>query len=259
MEFEQIRSIVREAGKLLKNREAAAHITVKGAADYVTEADRDVQNFIQKALWELDPGIQFLGEEKNNEDIDLSGKVWVLDPVDGTTNLIHDYKRSSISLALMENGQTVNGIVYQPYTGELFYAQKGKGAFLDGKQIHVSRAKTMEEALIAVGTSPYDKGQLAEENFKRIYRIFMDAQDIRRSGSAAIDFADTAAGRIDGFFEPKLSIWDYAAGRLLVAEAGGRATDFEGEELTCAMKSSVVCANPEIHRLLLEKYMKVLF
>lgn len=254
MELEQIEEIVRKAGGLLKNREAAAHITVKGAADYVTEADRDVQDFIQKALGGKYPDIQFLGEEKNNDDIDLKGRTWVLDPVDGTTNLIHDYKRSSISLALMENGQTVMGIVYQPYTEELFCAKKGGGAFLNGRQIHVSRAKTMEEALVAVGTSPYDKEKLAEENFRRIYRIFMDSQDIRRSGSAAIDFADTAAGRIDGFFEPQLSIWDYAAGRLLVAEAGGRATDFAGEELTCAMKSSAVCGNPDIHRLLLDKY-----
>lgn len=256
MEFELIKNIILEAGKLLKNREAAAHITVKGAADYVTEVDRDVQNFIQSVLRENYPEIQFLGEEKSNEDIDLSGRLWVLDPVDGTTNLIHDYRRSSISLAYMEGGETVMGIVYQPYTEELFYAEKGQGAFLNGGRIHVSQAETMEECMFAVGTSPYDKAEFAEENFRRIYRIFMDAQDIRRSGSAAIDLAETAAGRLDGFFEPKLSIWDYAAGRLLVAEAGGRATDFAGKELTCAMKSSVVCGNPAVHRLLVERYLR---
>lgn len=255
MEFAEVKDIVLEAGSLLKDREAAAHITVKGAADFVTEADRDVQNFIQKALGEKYPEIQFLGEEKNNDEIDFAGRVWVLDPVDGTTNLIHDYRRSSISLALMENGQTVMGVVYQPYTGELFDAQKGKGAFLNGRQIHVSRAESMEEALIAIGTSPYEKEKFAKENFRRIYSVFMDAQDIRRSGSAAIDLAEVAAGRIDGFFEPKLSIWDYAAGRLLVAEAGGRAADFAGGELGCRMKSSVVSGNPAIHELLLQKYM----
>ena len=254
MEFAEIKNIILGAGSLLKNREAASHVTVKGAADYVTEADRDVQNYIQKELLERYPEIQFLGEEKNNDEIDFAGRVWVLDPVDGTTNLIHDYKRSSISLALLENGKTVMGIVYQPYTAELFYAKRGAGAFLNGRQIHVSLAKNMEEALFAVGTSPYEKEKFARENFQRIYRVFMDAQDIRRSGSAAIDMAEVAAGRIDGFFEPKLSIWDYAAGRLLVAEAGGKATDFAGEELSCKMKSSVVCANPAIHELLLKKY-----
>lgn len=256
MNIEQIKDIILEAGTYLKNRDAASHITVKGASDYVTEADKGVQNFIQKALQEKYPEIQFLGEEKNNDGIDFSGLVWVLDPVDGTTNLIHDYKRSSISLALMENGRTVLGIVYQPYTDELFYAEKGKGAFLNGQQIHVSRAQTMDECMFAFGTAPYEKEKYGEECFRKIYGVFMDSQDIRRSGSAAIDMAETAAGRIDGFFEPKLSIWDYAAGRLLVAEAGGRATDYEGNELGNAMKSSVVCANPAIHELLIRKYLK---
>lgn len=255
MDLKQVKDIVLEAGTFLKNREAATHITVKGAADYVTEVDNQVQSFIEKALRERYPQIQFLGEEKNNDGIDFSGRVWVLDPVDGTTNLIHDYKRSSISLALLENGQTVIGIVYQPYAEELFYAEKGKGAYLNGKQIHVSGAAAMEECMFAFGTSPYDKEEFAEKAFRQIYRVFWDCQDIRRSGSAAIDMAETAAGRIDGFFEPKLSIWDYAAGRLLVAEAGGKATDYAGKELSCAMKSGVVCAGPAIHKLLLEKYL----
>lgn len=255
MEFELIKNIIMEAGTLLKNREAAAHIAIKGAADYVTEVDRNVQSFMQKALQESWPEIQFLGEEKNNEDIDLLGQMWVLDPVDGTTNLIHDYRRSSISLALMEGGESVLGIVYQPYTEELFFAEKGKGAFLNGRQIHVSRAETMEECLFAFGTSPYEKEKFGAESFRKVYKVFMVAQDVRRSGSAAIDLAETAAGRIDGFFERKLSIWDYAAGRLLVSEAGGKATDYEGKELGCAMKSSVVCGNPVIHKLLIQKYL----
>lgn len=255
MDFTEIKPIILAAGALLKDREAAAHITVKGAADYVTEADKEVQDFIQKALSGKYPEIQFLGEEKNNDEIDLAGRVWVLDPVDGTTNLIHDYRRSSISLALMENGQSVAGIVYQPYTDELFFAKKGEGAYLNGDRIHVSYVERMEDALLSVGTSPYDKEKFAQENFRRIYRVFMDAQDIRRSGSAAIDMAEVAAGRIEGFFEPKLSIWDYAAGRLLVAEAGGTATNFDGKELACDLKSSVVCGNPTIHGLLLQKYL----
>ena len=256
MNTEQIKNIILEAGKFLKNREAATHITTKGASDYVTEVDKQVQEFIQKELQEKYPEIQFLGEEKNNDEIDFSGLVWVLDPVDGTTNLIHDYRRSSISLALMENGQTSLGIVYQPYTDELFYAEKGKGAFLNGRQIHVSGAEHMEECMFAFGTAPYEKEKFGKESFRNIYKVFMDSQDIRRSGSAAIDMAETAAGRIDGFFERKLSIWDYAAGRLLVAEAGGRATDYEGNELGNAMKSSVVCGNPVIHELLIRKYLK---
>ena len=256
MDLEQVKNIILEAGNILKNREAAAHITVKGAADYVTEADKRVQDFIQKSLEKLYPEIQFLGEEKNNDAVDLSGQVWILDPVDGTTNLIHDYKRSCISLALADGGKITAGIVYQPYMEELFYAERGKGAYLNGNRIHVSNAKTMEECLLSVGTDPYNKEELGERIFRDIYRVFKDCQDIRRSGSAAIDLAETAAGRLDGFFEAKLNIWDYAAGQLLVEEAGGKVTDYKGNALDCAMKSSIVCGNAAIHALLIEKYLR---
>lgn len=256
MDLNQVKRIVLEAGIYLKNRETASHITVKGLSDYVTETDKCVQDFIQKSLEKIYPEVQFLGEEKNNDEVDLSGRVWILDPVDGTTNLIHDYKRSSISLALADGGVIAAGIVYQPYTEELFYAERGKGAYLNASRIHVSNVKTMAECLISVGTDPYNKKELGERVFRDIYRVFKDCQDIRRSGSAAIDLAETAAGRLDCFFEPKLSIWDYAAGQLLVEEAGGRVTDYTGNALNCAMKSSVVCGNPAIHALMLGKYLQ---
>ena len=255
LDIRQVIDLVRSAKDLIENREMAGHVKEKGRSDYVTQVDVAVQDYLKKELYSLAPDIQFLGEETGLQEIS-GDRCWILDPVDGTTNLIHDYKRSSISLALMENGRTILGIVYQPYTEEMFYAEKGKGAFLNGRQIHVSRAQTMDECMFAFGTAPYEKEKYGEACFQKIYRVFMDSQDIRRSGSAAIDMAETAAGRIDGFFEPKLSIWDYAAGRLLVSEAGGRATDYEGKELGNAMKSSVVCGNPVIHELLVRKYLK---
>ncbi len=254
MRTEQIKEIIVEAGKLLKDREAAAHITVKGASDYVTEADKMVQDFIADSLKKAAPAIQFLGEE-GNDDVDLSGSVWVLDPVDGTTNLIHDYKRSSISLTLLENREAKLGIVYQPYTEEFYFAKRGEGAFLNGKRIHVSEAGTMSESMFAVGTSPYDKERLGKINFESIYKVFMDSQDIRRTGSAAIDMAETAAGRVDGFFERNLKIWDYSAGKLLVEEAGGRVSKFDGSDIHADMKSDIVCANRTIHRILVEQYL----
>lgn len=256
MDFEKVKKIVLEAGDFLKNREAVEHVTVKGVADYVTEVDKQVQNYIQKALGELYSDIQFLGEEKNNDNIDLFGQTWVLDPVDGTTNLIHDYKRSCISLALVHHKQIMMGIVYQPYMKELYFAEKGKGAYLNGKRISVSNAKTMAESLFSVGTNPYEKKEFGEKIFQSIYKVYMDSQDIRRSGSAALDLAETAAGRIDGFFEAKLNIWDYAAGQLLVEEAGGTVTDFKGNALSCAMKSSLVCGNQAVHKLLVERYLE---
>ncbi len=245
-----------EAGKLLKNRDGAESITVKGNADYVTEVDKRVQKFISGELKKLWPEIQFLGEEKDNTDVDMAGSVWVLDPVDGTTNLIHDYKRSTISLALLENWKTKLGIVYQPFTEEFYYAEAGKGAFLGGKQLHVSRAQSMEECMFSIGTAPYCKEKQGKTSFELIYKIFMASQDIRRTGSAALDMAETAAGRIDGFFEYDLKIWDYAAGKLLVEEAGGKVTNYEGKDIYGVLQSNIICANPVIHDILLKNYIQ---
>ncbi len=254
MNTEQIKNIVLKAGKLMRVPDGVKHVTVKGASDYVTEIDKQVQDFISGELKGLYPDIQFLGEEKDNGNIDMSGSVWVLDPVDGTTNLIHDYRRSSISLALLENWETKLGIVYQPYTEELYCAELGKGAFLNGKQIHVSHAKSMEESMFSVGTSPYEKEKSGKSSFDLIYRVFMASQDVRRTGSAAIDMAEVAAGRVDGFFERNLKIWDYSAGKLLIEEAGGKVTDFGGNQICGVMRSSILCANPAIHKILLKEY-----
>ncbi len=171
---------------------------------------------------------------------------WILDPIDGTTNLIHDYQHSVVSLALYEKGEITLGIVYDPFREDVYHAQKGRGSFLNGTPIHVSDAAALRETIISVGTSPYDR-ELADENFNRIRRVFDHAQDIRRTGTAALDLAYVACGRTGGFFEPRLSPWDFAAGQLLVKEAGGRVTDFAGEELDFLKRGSVAASNGKIH------------
>ena len=186
----------------------------------------------------------------------IRGHLEELDPVDGTTNLIHDYRASVISLALMQEGSVVLGMIYNPYTDELFSAQKGKGSYCNGQKIEVSGAETMEKCLIAIGTSPYYK-EMAEENFKVFQAIFKDCQDIRRSGSAALDLAYVACGRIEAYFERKLKIWDYAAGMLLVREAGGQVTDYRGNDVDTEMISNITAANPKINSLLTKKYLQV--
>ena len=252
--IEELKALLKKAGKLFADRNAAAHTREKGVADYVTEVDFAVQQFIRGRLEELYPEVQFLSEEKSNEEIDKNGLVWVLDPVDGTTNLIHDYRASVISLALMQEGSVVLGMIYNPYTDELFSAQKGKGSYCNGQKIEVSGAETIEKCLIAIGTSPYYK-EMAEENFKVFQAIFRDCQDIRRSGSAALDLAYVACGRIEAYFERNLKIWDYAAGMLLVREAGGRVTDYRGNDADTEMISDITAANPKINSLLTEKYL----
>lgn len=254
--IEELEALLKKAGKLFADRNAAAHTREKGVADYVTEVDFAVQQFIRRRLEELYPEVQFLSEEKSNEEIDKDGLVWVLDPVDGTTNLIHDYRASVISLALMQKGSVVLGMIYNPYTDELFSAQKGEGSYCNGQKIEVSGAETMEKCLIAIGTSPYYK-EMAEENFKVFQAIFKDCQDIRRSGSAALDLAYVACGRIEAYFERNLKIWDYAAGMLLVREAGGRVTDYRGNDADTEMISNITAANPKINSLLTKKYLQV--
>ena len=251
---EELEALLKKAGKLFADRNAAAHTREKGVADYVTEVDFAVQQFIRRRLEELYPEVQFLSEEKSNEEIDKDGLVWVLDPVDGTTNLIHDYRASVISLALMQKGSVVLGMIYNPYTDELFSAQKGKGSYCNGQKIEVSGAETMEKCLISIGTSPYYK-EMAEKNFKVFQAIFKDCQDIRRSGSAALDLAYVACGRIEAYFERNLKIWDYAAGMLLVRESGGQVMDYRGNDADTEMISNITAANPKINSVLTEKYL----
>lgn len=252
--IEEVKEIVLEAAKLFQNREAVTHTREKGIADYVTEVDISVQQFICERLADKYPEIQFLGEEKDNSEIDKHGLVWVLDPVDGTTNLIHDYHASVISLGLIDNMDMVMGIVYNPYLKEMFWAEKGKGAYLNGKRIYVSEAVTMEQSLISIGTSPYHK-EMAEENFKVFRHIFQDAQDIRRSGSAALDLAYVASGRIEGYFEKSLKIWDYAAGMVLVREAGGKVTDYQGVDSGVDNMADIVAGNKAVADILVKEYL----
>lgn len=245
MDMQEIIALVKETKAFVENRERAGHIKTKGLADYVTQVDTDIQNFLARELGNRFPAIQFLGEEEGLHEV--SGDTyWILDPIDGTTNLIHDYQHSVISLALYEKGEITLGIVYDPFREDVYHAKKGGGSFLNGTPIHVSEAEDLSETIIAVGTSPYDR-ELAEENFMRIRRVFDRAQDIRRTGTAAMDLVYVACGRTGGFFEPKLSPWDFAAGQLLVKEAGGKVTDFGGKELNFLQRGSVMASNGKIH------------
>lgn len=246
--LESMIETVRAASELFQNRTDASDVTVKGKADFATQVDYKVQQHISTRLASLYPDIEFLGEEGNHEEIEFAGRqVWILDPVDGTTNLIHDMHASVISLALAEDGQVTKALVFDPYRGELFSAEKGKGAFVNGKPLHVSGAATFEECLAAFGTSPYHR-ELAEPSFSAARRFYDRCQDIRRSGTAALDLAYIAAGRQDIYFEYILQPWDFAAGILLVSEAGGLVTDFDGLRADCRHPSPILATNGKVHR-----------
>lgn len=254
VDIRAVKNIVIEAAKIFSSKDAVNKITQKGNSDYVTEVDFLVQQYIENQLAQLYPEIQFISEEADNAEVCRANYVWVLDPVDGTTNLIHDYKRSAISLALMKDGETVMGIIYNPYTEELFYAEKGKGSFLNDKPIRVSSVDTMEQSLIAFGTSPYYK-ELADDIFRLTKRIFMECIDVRRTASAALDLADVACGRIEAYYEPRLKLWDYAAGMLLVREAGGNVLYFDGTDASDDMVADIIAGNKNISAKIIERYM----
>ena len=240
--LQDILPIVRAAGEIILRREGAASIRTKAAQDFVTEVDFRVQRFIQEKLKENWPQIQFMGEERDNSDIDFSRPYWVLDPIDGTTNFIHDFHASVISVALVCDHDPIFGVVYNPSTGEEFTGIRGGGAYLNGEPICVSSAEHLSEALVFVGTAPYRRNEM-DENFRRIQRVYLSAHDIRRFGCTALELCYIACGRADGQFEFGTKPWDIAAGWLILREAGGEVVSVWGGPPPLDGESAIVSTN----------------
>lgn len=212
-----------------------------GKANFVTAYDCKVQKILEMKLAHILPEAEFLGEEEECQ-IDRNAEyIFVVDPIDGTTNFIKDYHMSCISIGLIRNGKRYLGVVHNPYLDETFYAILGEGAYLNGNAIHVSD-DDLENGIVLFGSSPYNT-ELAKESFELAYEYFQKCLDVRRSGSAALDLCAVASGRAELFFELILSPWDFAAGALIVEEAGGIVTTVKGEELPCLDKSSLIARN----------------
>lgn len=214
----EIENIVREAGNKILNSGKVMVTSKEGHANYVTNIDFEVEDFLKKELLSLLPGSVFIGEEQKNQILD-ERPTWVVDPIDGTLNFYRGWACSAVSVALLENKVPVLACIYQPYKNEMFTAQKSSGAFLNHERIHVSDV-AFEQAVVGFGTSPYYP-ELARRSMMLAMDFLQHAGDLRRCGSAAYDLACLACGRQDVFFELCLSPWDVAAGALLVEEAGG--------------------------------------
>ena len=228
---------VQEAGACLSDPTAVRCVRAKSKTDYVTNVDLAVQELLRERLAALAPDVQFMGEEQDNTGLDWSRPCWILDPVDGTTNLIHNFRHSALSLALAEDGQILFGVVYNPYSGECFTARRGQGAFCNGSPIRVSSADRLEDSLLSVGTVP-GRRELADTAFRQMRALYDTCQDVRRTGCASLDLCWVACGRLDGYVELSLQPWDYAAGRLLVEEAGGRVTAPDGSPLSLCVRAA---------------------
>ncbi len=252
--LEQVIPIVREAGAMLSDRGLAEQIHEKGKTDFVTAVDTAVQAQIRKRLERIDGSIQFMGEEQDNSSISPTGLTWILDPVDGTTNLIHGFQYSAISLALAEGDSVLLGIIFDPFANELFTAQLGCGAFCNGRVIHVSGTANLSDSLCSTGTNPGCRDH-ADVTFRRMRAIYDRCHDIRRIGAASIELCYVACGRLDGYLEHGLKPWDYAAGMRIVEEAGGKITDFYGDspslwDRSCDIMATNSCIHHELQALL---------
>lgn len=243
-------SAAKKAGRLLKERFNHSHtISFKGRINIVTEADMMSEALLMKEIGGHFPDHDIISEETKGL---LTGSPyrWIIDPLDGTTNYAHGFPVFSVSLALEQEGSIIVGVVYNPMLDELFFAERGKGAFLNEKGISVSDTADLSSSLLATGF-PYDIRENPDNNINYFSEIAMKARAVRRAGSAALDMAYIAAGRFDGFWELKLQPWDTAAGWLIVEEAGGSVTDIGGKEYSL-LSPNIVATNGRIHQSMID-------
>ena len=249
-------AIAREAGALLMGYfQQHLEIEYKGAADLVTAADRASEVLIRERLHQHWPTHDVLGEEQGLSD-QGSDYRWYIDPLDGTTNFAHGYPVFCVSMGLEhrssgQSAERVAAVVYDPTRDELFSAEQGRGAYLNGDAIHVSKTATLKESLLATGFPSQKRHK--NPNIYFYHQITLQSHGVRRAGSAALDLCNVAAGRFDGFWEFNLNPWDTAAGVLLVQEAGGKVTRFDGSAFELNSRETVA-SNALIHDALLQEF-----
>ena len=224
-------------------------VTEKGRHDYVTEVDKLAEQEIIRLIQRAHPSHTIIAEESGEHPGDAD-HVWIIDPLDGTTNFIHGFPHYSISIAYMNRGKIEAGVIFDPIRDEMFSAARGKGARMNDKRLRVSPQKKLDHALLGTGF-PFKEKHHFKPYFRTFEAVFPNAAGVRRAGSAALDLAYVAAGRLDGFWEIKLNKWDMAAGVLLILEAGGLVGDFYGGE-TYLENGNIIAGNPKIFKQLLQ-------
>jgi len=253
--YEFITDIMRDAAKImLSAHDIDSTISEKpGSSNFVTAYDNAVQEMLIKNLTQKLPDAIVIGEESNDNHPELiaSNIALIIDPIDGTTNFIHNCLHSAISVAVCDHGTITFGAIYHPYQDRMYYAERGCGAFIScaGKvsKIHVSD-RALCDGLAAVGTAPYYKDTLGERTFDTMYKLYNTARDVRRMGSAALDMCMVACGIFDVYVEYQLSPWDFAAGSLIVEEAGGIVSTPDGSQVQFDSPIPVIAGNPKAYR-----------
>lgn len=244
--LEFIKEIAREAGDIIYKAfyKPETNIIHKGDIDLVTEIDLKCEYFLIGKIREHFPDDCIITEEQETINPE-SNRKWIIDPLDGTTNFSHRFPFCAVSIGLEIDGEIRYGVVNAPILKELFWAEKGKGAFLNFKQIHVSKTDKISNCLVATGF-PYDRWKHADFYIKEFLAFTKRTQGVRRAGATAIDLCYVACGKLDGFFERKLKPWDMAAGSLIIKEAGGKITQFNGSNWNYS-DQTILASNGIIH------------
>ena len=244
--LEKVIELVREVGEFLKEKfRTGVEVEHKDVIDLVTSADLGSEERLKKGLTEITPEIPVVAEESFNNQVP-KGEYWLVDPLDGTTNFAHGLPWFAISVALMQGESPVLGVIYNPVVNELFFAEKGSGAYLNYEKVRVSDQGKLIDSLLCTGF-PVSKILKEPDKFIPLFKEFMTkCQGVRRFGSAALDLAYVACGKYEGFWEAYLKPWDTAAGFLLVEEAGGKVTDYYGNSYN-PFKNTIVASNGKIH------------
>jgi len=234
------RGLARDFGEV-----SELQVSRKGVSDYVTAADLKAEQVLFESLAKARPGYSFLGEERGLIEGSDKTHTFIVDPIDGTTNFIHAIPHFAINIALEREGQIVAAVTHNPIAQETFWAEKGKGAYVNDKRLRVAARREMLDALLATGI-PFAGRPGHAQFLKELHQISGKVSGVRRFGSAALDLAWVAAGRYDGYWERRLSPWDIAAGALLVTEAGGKVTTADGSDFD-PREGTVLAANQELH------------
>jgi myo-inositol-1(or 4)-monophosphatase len=242
--------VVREVGKLLlQSLGKAQSIQFKGRANLVTEMDRRSEAHLIQAIRARYPDHAILSEEAGALPGGDGQPEWILDPLDGTTNYVHGLPYFCVALALRQGAQLQAGLVYHPYVDELYTAERGRGAFMNGRPLQVSVTPVLDDALLTTGF-PSDLSRAPDTNIEHFLALMPKTRAIRRMGSASLDLCNVAAGRLDGFWQPTMLVWDVAPGAIIVEEAGGRVADFAGN--AGLYEGNIVASNGKIHTALIE-------
>ncbi|PXA82577.1 inositol monophosphatase [Caulobacter sp. D4A] len=240
------RGLARDFGEV-----SELQVSKKGAGDFVTNADLKAEQTLFEILSKARPGYSFLGEERGLIEGTDKTHTWIVDPLDGTTNFLHAIPHFAVNIALQREGEVVAGVTYNPITHDLFWVEKGKGAFLGAeKRLRVAARKHMDEAVLATGV-PFIGKPGHGQFLKELHQVSQKVAGVRRFGAAALDLAWVAAGRFDAFWERNLKPWDVAAGVLMVQESGGKVSTIE-EHGDPVEGSSILAANQDLHPLVLK-------